>query len=105
MTTHEQQDQCVVFRRRDVHVWFDCNFAVANRFGLAQTASGIAANLIRHPAKRDLRQPRARIVRQTFAWPLQRRCEPRFLHGIFSGGEVAKSTDHRTEHMRRQLAQ
>jgi hypothetical protein len=68
-------------------------------------ASRFTANVVAHATESDLRQPRARILRQAIARPLRRLSERCLLHGVLRGREVAESPDNGAEHLRCQLAQ
>src|SRR5260370_14150148 len=99
MTAHEEQDERVVFfggrQLLDLH----------NGGGFAAAASALAADVIGHAPASDLNQPGARIVGHAFARPLNGRREQGLLHGVLGGGEVAKTSDDRAEHLRRKFSQ
>ena len=106
MATHKEQDERVVLigfipsvdgRRQLVHLH--------GRSGLALPAGQFAAHVVRHAAKGDLNQPGPRIVGNAFPRPLRGRRDQGLLHGVLGGGEVAKTADHRAEHLRRKIAQ
>ena len=107
MTAHEQQDQRVVGIDLRLAVRRRCNddrgFVCHDSFTVP--ARDLAANVIDHSTQRHLDQPAAWIVGDAVARPLCGRGDQRFLHGVLGVGEVAKSPDHRAEHLRREVAQ
>ena len=78
---------------------------MGSRHFFTATSRQLAANVIRHAPRGDVNQPPARIVGETFAWPLDRGRQQRLLHGVLRSGEVAEAADDRAENLRRQLAQ
>jgi hypothetical protein len=72
---------------------------------LAPPSGRFGAKLIGHPARGDLDEPSARIVRHPFFRPFRGSNQQRFLHRVLGGGEIAVPPDDRAEHLRRQLAQ
>ena len=109
MAAHEEQHQRVVVfrelrvlrRRREVGV----RRLLAVRLALAPAPRDLAAQLVGHPARGDLDQPRARIVWHAFVGPLHRSREQRLLHRVLGRREVAVAADDGAEHLRRELAQ
>ena len=68
-------------------------------------ARRFAADDVGHSADGDLDQPTAWIGGHTFARPLGRRGEQRFLDRVLGGMKIAKPAHHGAEHLRRQLTQ
>jgi hypothetical protein len=52
-----------------------------------------------------LDEPRARVVGQAGAWPLERSSGERFLHGVLRGAEITVATDDGAEHLRCKLTE
>src|SRR5262249_23694106 len=77
--------------------WGDLAFAAA--------ASRFAANVVCHAPEGDLHQPRAGVVRQALARPLDSRSKRRLPNGIFCRGEITKPSDRGPEQLRRQFPQ
>ena len=104
---HEQQDQRVVVRGRGVAIRGRGEVAPAllEDDGLAPPPRDLAADVVGHPPRRDLDQPRARMLRHALLRPLHRGGEERLLDGVLGAGEVAEAADHRAEHLRRERAQ
>jgi len=68
-----------------------------------RNARAISA-VVRPPTALSVRA-NARIVGHALMRPLERRRDERFLHRIFGFRKITEATDHRAEHLRRQIAQ
>jgi hypothetical protein len=93
MAAHEKKrERVVVFRRcleiASVRILERPFLAHDERFALA--SRDIAADLISHAPRGNVDQPRARILGFAIHGPLHRRCEQRFLHGVFARAESPK---------------
>jgi hypothetical protein len=63
------------------------------------------AQVIRHAPAGDLDQPAPRIAGHALVGPLGGGGKQRVLYRVLGGGEISESPQHRTENLRRQLAQ
>ena len=61
--------------------------------------------MIRHPPRRHLDQPAARVRGHAVVGPLGGGSEERLLHGVLGAREVAEPADDGPEHLRRELAE
>ncbi len=106
MAAHEEKDKRVVFLRRSLDGRrFGCVGRLHGHRAFATAASRFGPDVVGHPPEGNLRQPGAGIVRRALARPLHRCGECRLLNGILRYREVAKSSDHSREHLRRQFPQ
>ena len=106
MTAHEEQNQRVVLLSIAFHFGHGGQIIKFGRHGSFPAAAGqFASNVIGHAPACHLAKPAARIVRNAFFGPLHGCCDQRFLHSIFSVGEVMEAADDDPEHLRREFAQ
>ena len=122
MTAHEQKDERVIWlgglgspsffpRQKGRKRWHTdrCRRQalgwIRGRDGFATTTGAFAAKMIGDSPRSDLKQPAARVFRESFFRPLQRGGKQRLLHAILRCAEVAEATDHRAENLRCQFAQ
>ena len=71
----------------------------------AAAAGRLGPNVVGHAPRRHLDEPADRTVGNALLGPLHRRGQQSLLDGVFGGGEVSVTPDHRPENPRRQLAQ
>ena len=106
VTAHKEQEKCVVFLLRTVNGRrIPLRGRLQGRLAFTAATGGFTAQMVGHPSKGDLREPRAWIVGQTCTRPLERRGQRRLLHGVLRSCEVVKAANHGAERQRRQLAQ
>ena len=108
VTAHEEQVERVVVLHRGL-VRGEGELLLgrdqADHQRLALTAGGVRADLVGEPPRRDLDQPRSRMIGEPLLRPLQRGRDERLLDRVLRRREVAELADHRAEHLRRELAQ
>ena len=109
VAAHEQQVEAVVVAGRAGLVGGERDLLVgrhqADHELLAVAARGLGADVIGDPPRRDVDQPRARVVGPAVVRPLQRRRDQRLLDRVLGGGEVAVAAGHDAQHLGRELAQ
>ena len=78
---------------------------LGSRHILAAAASLLAPDLIRQPAKRDAKEPAARVVGDAGAGPLRGGGNEGVLYRVLRGGEIRMPPGHCAQHPRGELAQ
>ena len=109
MTTHKQQDQRVILIRLIRSIRSRCRLFIPwclNRVHrLSAPLREFATQGIGHAATGNLDQPPTRIVGHAIVGPLDGGREQSLLYRVLGGGEVPEPPQHRTENLRRKLAQ
>ena len=106
MTTHKEQNERVVLIRFNRNVGRRGQLLHRRGRGGFPAPSGyLAAQVIGHAPRGDLKQPGAGVIGNTFPRPLPGGSNQRFLNRVLDGREIMETSDEHAEHLRREFPQ